>query len=286
MSVTDPYLGTLLGQTRLDQLLGQGGMGRVYRGYQALLQRMVAVKIILPEYAVVPGFTERFLREAQVMAALQHPHVGIIYHIDYRPMLYVEMEFHPGGSLRRFIGQPIAPAIALPLILQVAQGLHHAHVRGVVHRDVKPDNILIAQDGRAVLADFGLVKILSAVSGSASVVGTPAYMSPEQLFAPARVDGRVDIYALCLVLYELLAGERPVQPGVPPLPIQTVLNAVPTEITTILQQGLATDPAQRYSSVAHMILDLQAAIRCLSGSTKPLLRRPGLFQIFNQERSS
>lgn len=119
----DTLLGTYLGNTRLDATVGQGGMSRIYIGYQTLLQRSVAVKVILPEYANLSGLAERFIHEARAMAALQHLHVVTIYHTDYRPVLYFEMELHPHGSLEGLVGHPVAPGRAFPLVWQIAPGL-------------------------------------------------------------------------------------------------------------------------------------------------------------------
>ncbi len=177
-------VGRSLGRYRLDALLGRGGMAEVYRAVDTRLGRTVAVKVILPSYASDPSFLERFLREARLVAQLEHPNVLPVY--DFGEDLglpYLVLPYLEGGTLVARMGgerQPFARLVSW--IAQLAAALDEAHAAGILHRDVKPSNILVARDGRLVLADFGIARMwesASALTATGTVVGTPAYMAPE-----------------------------------------------------------------------------------------------------------
>jgi WD40 repeat protein len=279
-----------LGSLHIRQELGRGRFGVVYEAVDEL-DRLVAVKVLKPHLAADPRERARFEREARKAAAVRHDHIATVLQVGQAtgPTLpYLVME-HLGGEtladrLRRQVVLP--PREAAELVRQVALGLAAAHAAGLVHRDVKPSNILLeAGSGRAKVTDFGLARAPdtgSVASQSGAVVGTPAYMSPEQITAPATVDRRSDVYSLGVLLYEALTGERPFR-GLPhlvlnqvvhdePRPPRKLNDAVPLDLDTITRKCLAKEPGRRYQSAGDLADDLQ---RWLGG--RPIqARRVGL----------
>jgi serine/threonine protein kinase/uncharacterized protein YraI len=255
-----------LGQYEIKEQIGQGGMARVFKAYQPGLDRFVAVKVLSPSLAEEAGFTERFQREAHSVARLHHPHILEVYDFgvqdsyNYLVMRYVENSLTLGDLIRD--GAPLGRLINY--LLQVADALNYAHERGVIHRDVKPSNILI--DGKwALLGDFGLAKVREASShltGTGVGMGTPAYMSPEQASGAGVVDHRTDIYALGVILYRILAGTVPHDAPTPfamlarrcsePAPSlrQTDPN-IPEDLDRVVLRSLVMEPNGRYSTAAH-----------------------------------
>src|SRR5687768_17789024 len=219
----------LFPQLEIVELLGQGGMGAVYKARQPGLDRWVAVKVLPPEVGRDPAFSERFTREARALARLSHPAIVAVYDFGRTPggagaspdgMYYFVMEYVDGTNLRQLMQSgKLTPAEALGIVPKLCEALQFAHDEGIVHRDVKPENILVDRKGRVKIADFGLSKLLAeGASGSAEdylltqphdVMGTPRYMAPEQVETPAAVDHRSDIYSLGVVFYEMLTGELP-----------------------------------------------------------------------------
>jgi serine/threonine protein kinase len=196
------------------ELIGRGGMGAVYRARQKILERMVGLKILPPEVGHNVDFTERFAREAQAMARLHHPHIVMIFDFGQRDgVFFFFMEYVDGLNLRRVMeGGKFTPSEALAIVPQICEALQYAHNKGVVHRDIKPDNILMDRDGTVKIADFGLAKLVGlevARSTHEPVMGTPKYMAPEQISHPDEVDHRADIYALGVMFYQMLTGEYP-----------------------------------------------------------------------------
>jgi WD40 repeat protein len=267
--------------------LGNGRYGVVYEAVDEL-DRLVAVKVLRPELAADPRERTRFEQEARKAAAVRHDHIVTVYRVGAAPgcvlpfliMEYLEAETL-GERLRR--AGPLPPREAADVVRQVALGLAVAHARGLVHRDVKPSNILLEKgSGRAKITDFGLARDTAAsavASQSAAVVGTPAYMSPEQITTPDKVDLRSDIYCLGAALYEALTGERPFR-GVAhvvleqvvhdePRPPRRLNDAVPRELETIALKCLAKEPGRRYQSAGDLAEDLQ---RWLEG--RPIQARP------------
>jgi predicted Ser/Thr protein kinase len=211
-------LARLLPQLEVLELLGQGGMGAVYKARQPSLDRLVAVKVLPPEAANDPAFLERFQREARALARLSHPHIVAVHDVGQADGLcYFIMEYVDGVNLRHLLQQKLlTPAQALAIVPQICDALQYAHQEGVVHRDIKPENILLDRKGRVKIADFGLAKLLGrdsgafALTGSQQAMGTVFYMAPEQVERPQEVDHRADIYSLGVVFYEMLTGELPV----------------------------------------------------------------------------
>lgn len=200
----------------LHGCLGRGGMGLVYRARQIRLDRVVAVKIMAPRLADEPEFAERFEREARALARLDHPGVVRVHEFgEAAGVYYLVMEYVDGANLRELMAQEITPDAATEIIAQLCDALAYAHARGVVHRDIKPENVLIERGGRVKVADFGLAKLQAEPAGQAAtrtrrIVGTPQYMAPEQMGDPTGVDHRADIFAIGVVLYEMLTGQLPV----------------------------------------------------------------------------
>jgi predicted Ser/Thr protein kinase len=247
------------------ELLGQGGMGAVYKGRQTALDRLVAIKI-LPAANPDPAFAERFNREARALARLCHPNIVNVYDFGRTTdgdLVYFVMEYVPGVNLRQMlVAGTLAPRDALRIVPQVCEALQYAHDQGIVHRDIKPENILIDNQGRVKIADFGLAKLLAVAPTPADltltaenhVLGTPKYMAPEQIERPAAVDHRADIYSLGVVLYEMLTGELPLGRFAPPS--QKV--QVDVRLDQVVLRTLEKEPARRYQHASDVKTDLSA----------------------------
>jgi serine/threonine-protein kinase len=217
-----PKPGDLLGgKYRIVRLIGDGGMGSVYEARHEGLGTGVALKVLHEDLAERPGLTERFLREAQVAATIQSPHVARVTDVDRGPdgVPFLVMELLSGESLQHLMDRELKlrPEVAVDFALQIAAGLEAAHALGVVHRDLKPDNVFVTPGSNGPvlkLIDFGIAKLLSGPQGrgltrTGVVLGTAEYMPPEQLYAASDVDGRTDVYALGVMLFEMLSGRRP-----------------------------------------------------------------------------
>ena len=292
---SDPLPGSEIAGFRLEELLGRGGMGAVYRAEDVRLGRKVALKLLVPELAESERFRERFFRESQVAASLDHPHIVPIYaagEADGR--LYLAMRYVEGYDLRQLIAReaPLDPDRAMRLIEQVGDALDAAHERGLVHRDVKPANVLIA--GRpdrehCYLTDFGLTKQTSSISGltgTGELVGTIEYVSPEQIRGET-VDARADVYSLGCVLYECLTGERPfardsevatlwAHVNEPPPALAASHPELGNEIDLVMTRSLAKAPGDRYPTCGELVASARAALGlpdALSPSTRQRPRR-------------
>ncbi|WP_156746866.1 serine/threonine-protein kinase PknH/PknJ [Mycobacterium sp. E2733] len=266
--------GTPFGRYRLVELFGRGGMGEVWRAYDTAMDRVVALKMLLPNVAEDPAYAERFRREAHAAAGLNEPHVIPIYdfgEIDGR--LFVTMRLIEGRDLQTLLAEgPLEPARAIGIIDQIASALNAAHRVGLVHRDVKPSNILIAENDFAYLIDFGIARAVgeAGLTSAGAVIGTWAYMAPERI-STGQSDPRSDIYALACVLYECLTGSPPF-PGesleqqitahlTTPPPRPSAMHAgVPALMDTVIATGMAKDPDQRYPSTIELARAARAAI--------------------------
>jgi tRNA A-37 threonylcarbamoyl transferase component Bud32 len=243
-------------QLEVLELLGQGGMGAVYKARQAKLDRLVALKILPPEAGSDPAFAARFLREARALARLSHPHVVAVHDFgEVEGLYYLVMEFVDGADLRRALRSgPLPPAEALKTTAQVCDALQYAHEEGVVHRDIKPENILLDKRGRVKIADFGLVKLLgyttagAQLTASQQVMGTLHYMAPEQFERPLEVDHRADIYSVGVVFYEMLTGGLPL--GHFAMPSQKA--AVDVRVDGVVLRALEKEPERRYQQAGEM----------------------------------
>lgn len=250
----------------IDGEIGEGAMASVYLATQRSLERKVALKVMAAALAADPSFCERFLREGKTLARLSHPHTVTIHDIgNVGELYYMAMEYLPNGTLKERIAAGLTPEQGLVYIRQIASALGYAHAQGLVHRDVKPANILFRADGTAVLSDFGIAKSLddrTQFTQAGFAVGTPSYMSPEQARGQ-EIDGRADLYALGVVLYEILVGKLPyngtdalstalahLTEPLPELPLHH------GRYQEVLKKLLAKDPAQRFPNAAALLLAL------------------------------
>ncbi len=277
----DPHAlapGAQVGPYTVAELIGGGGMALVYKAHQPALDRYVALKVIRAELVRDPALRERFSREAHTIAHLEHPFILPLYDVGQADgVMYLAMRFVDSGTLGTLLAAgPLAPARACALVAQVADALGYAHRHGVIHRDVKPANILIAPDDHALLADFGIAKLLSElkhITDTGALIGTPYYMAPEQIQAGA-VDARTDIYSLGLVLYECLTGRRPFEAETPwavmqmqlSAPVPTPLDLVPTlppALAQVVLRATAKHPAERFQTAEA----LAAALREIASAS-------------------
>jgi serine/threonine protein kinase len=251
-------------QLEVVELLGQGGMGIVYKARQPRLDRLVALKILPTEAGRDPAFAERFAREARALAKLTHPGIVTVYDFgESDGHFYLLMEFVDGLNLRHLLRERrLKPDEALKIIPQICEALQYAHDQGVIHRDIKPENILLDKKGHTKIADFGLAKLLgqkatdSALTGSQQVMGTPHYMAPEQMERPLAVDHRADIYSLGVVFYEMLTGELPLGRFAPPS--QKV--HVDVRLDDVVLRALEKEPGRRYQHAS----DVKAEVETIS----------------------
>jgi len=264
------WSGKTIGSYQIAEEIGRGGAATVYRAHQPQLERWVAVKI-LQEEAGGKEFLARFRREAKAIAALRHPNILTIY--DYGEeggIAYIVMEYVAGGTLEsQLTGQPMDWPDVATLVLPVGRALAYAHSQGIVHRDVKPANILLPRPDWPLLADFGLVKLLGRKQGITQPgisIGTPAYFAPEQA-GGGEVDHRSDIYGLAVVLYELLTGSLPFEADSPvemmirrmhepPRPPRSLNPRVTPQLETVIMRALARDPDARHSTMKAFVNDL------------------------------
>jgi serine/threonine protein kinase len=291
---TNALIGAQIGAYQIQSLLGEGGMARVYKAYHPRLRREAAIKVILSEVAQREGFQERFELEAQISANLQHPNIVSIYDSGREGNLtYLAMQYVGGGTLREQMegGRPLPTGLAITYAIQMARALHHAHQHGVVHRDVKPQNMLVSGTDRTqlLLSDFGIAKLYTMIESPTAftemptrsihqkdsltrmdqVVGTAEYLSPEQING-GQVDGRTDVYALGIVLYQMLSGDIPFhsetlqgmlfqQVYSPAPPIRGKNPAVPESVARIINTAMAKVPGDRFQTAEAMALALEQA---------------------------
>lgn len=242
---------------RLERPIGRGGMSTVYLALQESVQREVALKVLTSALAGEEEFSQRFLHEARIAAGLRHPNIVHIYDVAQDgDVHYIAMEYLPGGPLLTRRRSLLPPPLAMQMLRQIGSALAYSHKRGVVHRDIKPDNILLRDDGEAVLTDFGIARAIDShrMTRTGSIVGTPHYMSPEQARG-AKLDGRSDLYSLGIVLHEMLTGavpyvaDDPLAVGI--MHLSAPLPRLPdhcAEFQPILDRLLAKDPNQRFQS--------------------------------------
>jgi tRNA A-37 threonylcarbamoyl transferase component Bud32 len=260
-------------QLDIIELLGQGGMGAVYKARQKQLERLVALKILPPEVGRTEAFAERFAREARSLAKLSHPRIVAIYDFGHTEegLYYFIMEFIDGTDLRRMIQSgKLSPDEALAIVPQVCEALQFAHEEGIVHRDVKPENILLDKKGRVKIADFGLAKLLDrpatayTLTQAGQRMGTPHYMAPEQIEHPGQVDHRADIYSLGVVFYEMLTGELPLGLFAPPS--QKV--QVDVRLDKVVLHSLEKEPERRYQHAS----EVKSDVEIISTESKALIQ--------------
>jgi serine/threonine-protein kinase PpkA len=262
---------------RVIRPLGRGGMATVYLALQESVQREVALKVMSPTLLGDAQFGERFLREARIAAKLRHPHVVQVHDVghagDYH---YIAMEYLPGGPALTRNGSPREPRFALRVTREIAGALGYAQNKGVVHRDIKPDNILLREDGAAVLTDFGIARASdnSRMTRTGAIIGTPHYMSPEQARG-LPLDGRADLYSLGIVFHELILGRVPYQAddslAVGIMHITAPLPRLPPHLSSLqslLDRMLAKEPDQRFQSGAELAAAIERIERDLDGDPR------------------
>jgi len=264
-----------LGKYQILEEIGRGGMGAVYKGHDPFLNRQVAIKLLAPHLVWEKAFVERFMREARAVAQLHHPNIVSIYDVGQDGNnYYFVMAYLPGGSLKQLITQRgrLTPAEALPILRQLADALDYAHGKGLVHRDVKPVNVMFDERSQVILTDFGIVKAVeeSRLTGTGAAIGTPHYMSPEQIKG-MEVDARTDQYALGIVAFEMLTGRVPFdadtttailfkQVSEPPPSATACCPDLPPTVEPALNRALAKSPAERYASCGDFVSALELAL--------------------------
>ncbi|HSB37414.1 MAG TPA: TonB family protein [Thermoanaerobaculia bacterium] len=273
-----PQAGTLFGRYRLVERAGVGGMSEVWKAEDTTLHRTVAVKVILTPIADDPAYRERFLREARLVAGLEHPNVLPVYDfgtetVEGTEVSYLVMPLVLGGSLKGQITGPMPFDVAVAWLQALGAALDHAHAKGVLHRDVKPGNVLIDSQGRPMLADFGLARSsesTSMLTQAGVALGTPRYMAPEQALG-LRVDGRADQYALAVIAFEILTGTLPFQAdtpallfhqhtALPPPPASSIVSDIPPGADAVLTKALAKNPGDRFPSCLSFVEALATAL--------------------------
>lgn len=262
---------SLSGKYQLEELLGKGGMGEVYRARNLRIGRTVAIKLLRRKHAENDKVRARFMREAQAANLVQHPHVVQVLDVDTdgEGVPYIVQEFLEGETLANLLkklGRPMPIGIALGLLVPVSHAVAAAHDRGVVHRDLKPDNVFLARVGDIIVpkvVDFGISKVVLPeaedvrLTATHVIMGSPAYMSPEQIVNPQKVDGRADVWAFGVMLYEVLSGRLPFSAKTPnglfvrictadPTPLRTYVPEVPDALADVVQRCLRRDPRRRY----------------------------------------
>jgi eukaryotic-like serine/threonine-protein kinase len=271
----DKLVGKELGQFRIVERIGSGGMATVFKAYQPTLDRFVAIKVLPSYHAQDPVFVKRFIQEARSVAKLAHPNIVQIHDFGEQDNItYIVMEYVDGGTLKDRLKQALPPAEAVDFVLQAAEGLDCAHRNGIVHRDVKPANMLLRKDGHLLLSDFGIAKLLETTMNLTRVgtgIGTPQYMSPEQ-GTGQPVDRRSDIYSLGIVLFHCLTGQVPYNADSPltitikhlnePLPVEkmTIEHHVPEPIVQVVLKMTEKQAQNRYQSADILVDALTAAL--------------------------
>jgi eukaryotic-like serine/threonine-protein kinase len=278
---------TLGGRYRVERELGRGGMAKVFLGTDTVLGRTVAVKVLAPQFADDDGFVQRFRREAQAAASIGHPHIVSVFDTGSDDGVhFIVMEYVEGRTLAEFLagGGRILPDRAIDIAMDVCRALQAAHAQGVIHRDIKPGNIMLNPRGEVKVTDFGIARVTTTadtVAQTAAILGTASYLSPEQAQG-LPVDGRSDIYSLGCVLFEMVTGRPPFLGDSPvavaskqvleqPVPPSKLNPDVTADLDAVILRALSKNPANRYQSAEEMRADLERARRGLPVDATPLL---------------
>ena len=265
-------IGTTLSHYRILDKLGEGGMGVVYRAQDTRLDRMVALKLLPAHLATLPTAKDRFINEARAASALNHPNVAIVYDVgEAETLSFIAMELIEGETLKaRLQRERLTVEQVRAIGIQIAEGLEAAHRRGIVHRDIKPDNLLLTPSGTVKIMDFGIARVAdSTLTQTGALLGTVAYMSPEQVLGE-KIDHRSDLWSLGVVLYQMLTGELPFWRGTDPATLYEILNQEPAPVETLrpdtpaslralVHQLLQKDPGRRPGSAGDVVTLLRPA---------------------------
>jgi serine/threonine protein kinase len=286
----ESLVGSQLDEYRIEALLGRGGMASIYRGLDVRLQRRVAIKVISAPLRTDPEYVERFQREAQAIARLEHPHIVRLYRYgEAKGLLYMAMQYVDGADLAsalasyRKAGSLIEPQEAARIVREVCLALDDAHAQGVIHRDVKPSNIMLDRHGYVCLADFGLA-LLTELGTRGEILGSPRYVAPEQVVSSANVVPQSDLYAVGVILYEMFTGELPfdakdpmdlalMHMNQPPRPPRTLRPEISPVLEAVILKALAKDPASRYQSGAALADALDRALGAGSAQVDETIAR-------------
>jgi serine/threonine protein kinase len=297
-------IGRVISHYRVIEKIGKGGMSVVYKARDLKLDRPVALKFLPPHLAECEDAVARFLREARAISALNHPHIATIYELGQTPDgLFLVLEYLPGGTVRSLVqdlaaaGERLSPRQLFEFAIGIAEGLAHAHRQGIIHRDVKTDNVMLTAEGSAKLTDFGLAKLQDGcrLTRSGSIIGTASYMSPEQARGE-ELDERSDIFSFGVVLYEMATGQLPFRGPHEVAVLSEVLYStapcvsrlrgdLPSAFGGIVRKAIEKKPERRYQSTSELLADLRAAAGDLGNvitavsadaETKPLTPLPGL----------
>lgn len=276
--------GVQVGPYQVVEQVGRGGMATVFKAYQPALERMVALKVLPEVLAEDPQFRERFRREAVAIAKLRHPGILAVYdHGEFEDQLYIVTEFVEGGTFASELGKPLGVRRTVQVLESVASALDYAHRQGVLHRDVKPSNILVNKEGSAILGDFGLARMMAPTGERLTridmVVGTPEYMSPEQC-AGRDAGPPSDQYSLGVVAFEALTGHVPYEAETPaavmleqiqsPLPDPRTVNPeLPASVELALMKSLAKDPAQRFATCGDFVKAIETPSALAAAAPAP-----------------
>ncbi len=283
----DELIGTQLDEYKLEALLGEGGMARVYRGRDMYLQRLAAIKVIVPTFRQEHDYLERFEREARAIATLEHPHIVRLYRYgEAQGLVYMAMQFVEGSDLDRVLrsyrqsNEYIEFPEAIRLIREIGTALDYVHTQGIIHRDVKSSNIMLDQAGKAYLTDFGLV-LLTEIGTRGEIFGSPHYLAPEQAISSAKAVPQSDLYSLGVIAWEMFTGQVPFDAQdpldiammhmsqEPPLP-RSLRPELPSALEAVLLKALAKKPEDRYPSGAELAAAIEAALAAPIAETRPM----------------
>ena len=273
--MTENLVGKQLGKYQIKAILGKGGMGMVYLGYDPMLDRRVAIKVLAPHLVWDEGFVERFLREARAAARIKHPNIVTVYDVGQeQEQFFFVMEYLEGETLAEYIRQrgALQPEEVLSILHPLADALDYAHQQGLVHRDIKPGNVMIGSGQRVTLTDFGISRAAeeTRLTTTGTIMGTPEYMSPEQAWGE-EVGFQTDLYSLAVVAYEMLSGRVPFsgttphavlykQINEPPPPIRQSRPELPEGVEAVLARALDKEPDSRHATARAFLLELESAL--------------------------
>ena len=295
-SKPDPLVGTRIDEYEITALVGVGGMARVYEAFDAKLERRVALKLMTAQHDSDDELSQRFWREARGLASLDHPHIVTLYHVgEYSHSFYISMRFIEGKTLLTLLKKLsqqkkfMEPTQLLAILSDVAGALDYAHSKGVIHRDIKPSNIMLSADGRGILTDFGLMMQSTSVSTQGTAFGTPRYIAPEQAISSQRAVPQSDIYALGVIVYEIVTGQAPFDDESPmslalshitnvPPPPRSIRASVTPEVEKVILKALEKRPEDRYQTATALVDALRTAYTGIAAAEPAKLPLPPVIE--------